>query len=223
MVKKFHLEKPPGLGYSIKQLRSRKTYDAMISAGFKLLEKQSYDSLSVANVTMLAGYSVGAFYSRFRSKDEFFDAMLQHHIAVRLDATRRILALATPETAVDELLTDVVQYYAAHRNFWRAAIIRNSSNPEHWQPLRQLGDSNARYFMEYVEGLLGRALDESEQENIRYGFQATRSIINNTIVNNPGPLGLGEQRFLDQLIRAFYLISDYRQLLATPARKTRSR
>lgn len=219
MAKKFHLKKPPELGYNIKQVRGRKTYDALIAAGIKLLEKQSYESLTVACLTRQAGYSVGAFYSRFRSKDEFFDSMLQHHIEVRLEATRRILETCSPETVVDVLLTDLVNYYAAHQSFWRATIIRNSSNPGHWQPFRQLGEHNARRFVEYVEGQLGRLLDEREQANIMYGFQVSRSVINNTIVNNPGPLSLGQQSFIDNLIRAFLLISEYRELFAAPVRK----
>lgn len=219
MAKKFHLRKPPELGYNIKQVRGRKTYDAMIAAGIKLLEKQSYESLTVAALTMQAGYSVGAFYSRFRSKDEYFDSMLQHHIEVRQEATRRILDECPPDTVVDALLTDLVNYYAAHRNFWRATIIRNSSNPGHWQPFRQLGELNARRFVEYVEAKLGRPLAEMEQANIMYGFQVCRSVINNTIINNPGPLSLGQQAFIDNLIRAFYLITEYRELFAAPSRK----
>jgi AcrR family transcriptional regulator len=219
MAKKFHLKKLPELGYNIKQVRGRKTYDAMIAAGIKLLEKQSYESLTVAALTMQAGYSVGAFYSRFRSKDEYFDSMLQHHIETRLEATRRILEECSPDKVVEVLLTDLVNYYDSHKNFWRATIIRNSSNPGHWQPLRQLGENNARRFVEYVEDKLGRPLDETEQANIMYGFQVCRSVINNTIVNNPGPLSLGQQSFIDNLIRAFYLISEYRELFAAPARK----
>jgi AcrR family transcriptional regulator len=219
MAKKFHLKKRPELGYNIKQLRGRKTYDAMIAAGIKLLEKQSYESLTVASLTMQAGYSVGAFYSRFRSKDEYFDSMLQHHIEVRLETTRRILEECPPDTVVDVLLTDLVNYYASHKNFWRATIIRNSSDPGYWQPLRQLGEDNARRFVEYMESKLGRQLDQAERANIMYGFQVCRSVINNTIINNPGPVSLGQQAFIDNLVRAFYLISEYRELLAVPARR----
>lgn len=220
MAKKFHLGKPPELGYKFKQDRSRKTYDALISAGFRLLEKQSYESITVDYLARQAGYSVGAFYSRFRSKDEYFDSMLQHHIDVRLNATKRILQDSSPETAVDDLLTDLVGYYVSHQNFWRATIIRNSSTPGSWQPLRQLGEDNARSFVDYVEDLLGRRLSDTERGNIMYGFQVCRSVINNTIVNNPGPLSLGQKGFLDNLIRAFYLISEYRELLAERRSKT---
>ena len=60
----------------IRQKRSQKTYDALISTAFKLLEQREFDEISIADLAQKAGYSVGAFYARFKSKDELFDAML---------------------------------------------------------------------------------------------------------------------------------------------------
>ncbi|MFC1841153.1 TetR/AcrR family transcriptional regulator, partial [Thermodesulfobacteriota bacterium] len=65
------------------QKRSKKTYDAMIKTGFKLLRKRPWDSITIAELSRTAGYSVGAFYARFKSKDEFFDALAAHHRKAR--------------------------------------------------------------------------------------------------------------------------------------------
>jgi AcrR family transcriptional regulator len=213
MAKKLAYEKPANIGYNIKQQRSMKTYNALIIAGMRLLEKHSFESITVAHLASESGYSVGAFYARFRSKDEYFDSLLQHHIDRRLEANKRLLETCTPDNAVDRLFTDLVKYYCAHRNFWRATIIRNSPDPAYWQPLRQLGKQNAVRFVDYVEQVRGRSLDEAEKTNILFAFQATRSIINNTIINNPGPFSLDQKKFLEHLIRAFYLISDYHNLV----------
>ena len=58
-------------GLNIKQKRSKKTYDALIKSGFRLLKKREWASITIAELSRAAGYSVGAFYTRFRSKDEF--------------------------------------------------------------------------------------------------------------------------------------------------------
>ncbi len=66
---------PIASGRKIRQKRSQKTYDALIATSFKLLEQREFDEISVAELAQKAeGYSVGAFYARFHSKDELFDA-----------------------------------------------------------------------------------------------------------------------------------------------------
>lgn len=212
-TEEFHTRKPANLGYKFGQKRSRKTYDALISAGFRLLEKHPFEAITVAYLAREAGYSIGAFYTRFRSKDEYFSSMLQHHIMVRLETNKRILESYPPETVVDQLLSDVVAYYFEHRNFWRATIIRIAPDPSHWQPLRELGETNAKAFVEYLQEARGSRLSEVEYDNVMFAFQAVRSIINNTIINNPGPFNLGQEAFLRKLIRTFYLVSDYQNLL----------
>lgn len=213
MSKKIRIKKPDVLGYNIKQERSQKTYDALISTGFRLLENQSFESISVALLARKAGYSVGAFYSRFRSKDEYFNSMLEHHIAVRLERNKQILETNPPDTVVEALFSDIVAYYREHNNFWRALIIRNATDPEFWQPLRGLGEQNAKDFLEYVREARGQRLTVAEKANVMFAFQAARSIINNTIINNPGPLSLEHKDFVGNLTRAFNLISDYHNLI----------
>lgn len=78
----------------IKQLRGRKTYDALIETGFKLLEHSDLESIPIVALAKAAGYSVGAFYARFRSKDEFFDAMIAHHLEHRARARDHLLSNA---------------------------------------------------------------------------------------------------------------------------------
>ena len=106
---KIHSTELPGI--SIKQNRSKKTYKSLITAGFKLLKKQEFDSITVAELSKTAGYSVGAFYTRFKSKDEFFDAMVVHHLKFRVAAQEKILSTFQNGTFIDELIKDIVQYY----------------------------------------------------------------------------------------------------------------
>lgn len=61
----------------IKQKWGRRTYDALIETGFALLEHRELEAISIAEFAKAAGYSTGAFYTRFRSKDEFFDATMR--------------------------------------------------------------------------------------------------------------------------------------------------
>jgi AcrR family transcriptional regulator len=90
----------------IRQKRSQKTYDALISTAFKLLEQREFDEISIADLAQKAGYSVGAFYARFKSKDELFDAMIEQHIDNRRRTRARQFATASDSARAQRPLTE---------------------------------------------------------------------------------------------------------------------
>ncbi len=193
----------------IRQKRSQKTYDALIRTTFKLLQQREFDAISIAELAQKAGYSVGAFYARFRSKDELFDALLAQHIEDRLTARTRIFATATDETLVGDLMEDLVDYYWTRRRFWRAALIRSMKDPEFWEPVRRQGLQFGAWLIERISRRAGRSLTEAEQANVRFALQLALGTINNTIINRPGPIFMEQVLFVEQLTRAFRLVSGY--------------
>jgi len=211
------------LGHKVKQRRSQKTYDALIAAGFRLLEDRELDAISVAELAASAGYSVGAFYARFRSKDEFFDAMIDQHLQTRRETQRRLLDELPNDGIVAGLIENVVGYYWSRRRFWRAALMRSMRDPAFWTPIRQHGNDFASAFVLRVNERVGRVLTADEETNIRFAFQLVFGTINNTIINRPGPVFMGQSQFIDSLVRAFRLVSNYDNLKATRKSTRRAR
>ena len=202
----------------IKQKRGRKTYDALIEMGFVLLEHRELEAISIAELAKAAGYSTGAFYTRFRSKDEFFDAMIAHHLEYRTQARDRLLATVPNYTLIDALIEDLVQYYWKHRRFWRAALIRTIRDPEFWEPIRIHGREFADLLIERIGKHAPRPLTRQEGRNIRFAVQLALGTINNAIINRPGPIFLGQELFVKNLVRAFRLVSDYDNLMRAAAK-----
>jgi AcrR family transcriptional regulator len=198
---------------SIKQNRSKITYDALIKTGFQLLKKRDFDSITVAELSQSAGYSVGAFYARFRSKDEFFDAMVAHHLENRVAASERLFSTVHNDDLIDELIQDIVHYYWINRNFWRAALVRSVRDPEFWTPIRQSGHDLASRVIEILSEQASGPLTDLEETNIRFAFQITLGTINNTIINRPGPIFMNQRLFVEKLTRAFQLVSDYDNMM----------
>jgi AcrR family transcriptional regulator len=205
-------------GRKIKQARGRKTYDALIATGFKLLENQELEAISIAELAKAAGYSVGAFYARFRSKDEFFDAMIAQHLDFRSKARERLFSKVPDETLVDTMIGELVRYYWKRRRFWRAALIRSIRSPDFWEPLRQHGRMYADMLIARMSAKAQRPLTEAEQTNVRFAFQLALGTINNAIINRPGPIMLGQALFVANLARAFRLVSDYDHLMGLERR-----
>lgn len=203
----------PSLGRTIKQKRSHKTYDALIATGFKLLEQRELDAISIAELSKAAGYSVGAFYARFRSKDEFFDAMVARHMEQRTKMRNRLFAKAPIETLINDFIAELVRYYWKRRRFWRSALIRSIRSPGFWEPLRLHGHELGKLLIARMSKQAGRPLSEDEETNVRFAFQIALGTINNAIINRPGPIMIGQALFVANLARAFRLVSDYDRLM----------
>ena len=210
-LKHKHSTELPGLG--IKQTRSKKTYNSLIKTGFRLLKKRNFDSITVAELSQTAGYSVGAFYARFRSKDEFFDAMVANHLESRVAASERLFSTVHHDELIDKLIEDIVHYYWINRNFWRAALVRSMRDPDFWAPIRRSGHDLATRVIEILSEQVNRPLTDSEKTNIRFAFQITLGTINNTIINRPGPIFMNQKLFEEKLIRAFRLVTDYDSMM----------
>src|ERR1700744_4172366 len=65
----------PGVAPS-RQKRSRETTLALLQAGAEMLRSRSFAELSIEALCSKVGATVGAFYSRFDSKEAYFNALL---------------------------------------------------------------------------------------------------------------------------------------------------
>jgi len=54
---------------------------------------------------------------------------------------------------------------------------------------------------------------------VRFAVQVTLGTVNNAIINRPGPIFLGHALFVENLIRAFRVVSCYDELIAGGATK----
>jgi AcrR family transcriptional regulator len=198
----------------IRQKRGQVTYDALVETCFALLQEKDFDDISIAELAQRAGYSVGAFYARFRSKDELFDAMVMRHVEGRRRTRSKQFAAGAGPTLIHDLLEETVHYYWGRRLFWRAALIRSMREPESWAPMRKLSHDFASSLIEHMAARARRSLKPQEEANVRFAVQLTFGTINNTILNRPGPFLMDQALFVESLVRAFRLVSGYDELVA---------
>ena len=213
---------PIAAEHRIRQKRSQLTYDALIETCFAMLQEKEFDEISIAELARKAGYSVGAFYARFHSKDELFDAMVARHLDNRRKTRQQQFATAADETLITELLEETVHYYWERRHFWRAALIRSMRDPDFWTPIRKLSHEFADALIARVVARSGRAPSSQEEANLRFAAQLTFGTINNTILNRPGPFFMDQALFVGNLVRAFRLVSGYDDLVV-PSSRARGR
>jgi len=200
-------------GRKIKQQRGHTTYQALIDTGFRLLEKKHLEDISVAELTKEAGYSVGAFYARFHSKDEFFAALIQAHLLSRTNTLVEMYSNISRETLVEDLIENMINYYWEHRQFWRTVLLKSTRDANFWEPFKEHFFESSKQFIDWLYLANNKTLSEQEEANIYFAFQVVQSTINNTLFNKSGPILIGQKLFIEELVRTFRLVSDFDNLV----------
>ncbi|MGH7242845.1 MAG: TetR/AcrR family transcriptional regulator [Phycisphaerales bacterium] len=75
-----------------RQERSRATRRRILAAANQLLRKRPFATLSVQEIATESGCSIGAFYGRFRGKDDLLAPLLNRHYRVTQRGLRRAMA-----------------------------------------------------------------------------------------------------------------------------------
>lgn len=191
----------------VKQSRSQKTRDRLLAAGFKLLRRRDFDQLSVADIARAANCAVGSFYQRFFDKDQYFFALAEMRRAQSRGQLETWYDGVKLGSLVERAIERELGFVLDHPDFWRAALRRGTTDPTFWEEFRALGRASVERFVDVYSRLLGRTPGADEVERIRFAFQMVRGTLNNTLINQPGPLSLEDAGFRRQMERAFRLVA----------------
>ena len=185
---------------AVRQERSRITAERFAEAALDLLQTRTFDELSVADLARRAERSVGAFYQRFGSKDEFLASLLITYLSNRERVTELQLAAGRDESVLDAVLTESFDSLARNRNLWHAALRKSAQNPGFWAPFRAFVQRRPEMMAARLEQIRGQPLLPGEVFRLRVALQVFNSVINNQMMNNPGPLTLNDPGFLPTLL-----------------------
>lgn len=117
------------------QERSRRTLDRLLAAAEEVLEEKRFEAATIEEICRRAGYTVGAFYSRFSDKDALLRA-LEERLRQRME--EELGPLLDPEDAWEgtredhlrRVLTALSAVYRDRRGSVRALLLRSGSDPE---------------------------------------------------------------------------------------------
>ena len=183
----------PGVTPS-RQQRSRETTLALLQAGAELLRTRSLGELSIETLCAKVGATVGAFYSRFESKEAYFNALMA--LAAR-DGERRLSEL--PGDALNDadlatrcrfLVGGVIAWIRAHEGVLRAALQHDDTRPDKWTTFKQLARATTERATPLLLPAMGKGRRAAKTRTIAFGFQVVLGTLVNAILNDPGPLSL---------------------------------
>jgi len=191
----------PGVAPS-RQKRSRETTLTLLEAGAQMLRTRSLGELSIEALCAEVGATVGAFYSRFESKDAYFNALMA--LAAR-DGERRVAEMAGSEQDADlaarcrQLVGGLIAWMRAHEGVLRAALQHDDNRPDKWTTFKELARTYTERATPLLLSAMGKGRRAARTRTIAFGFQVVLGTLVNAILNDPGPLSLHDGELKQRL------------------------
>lgn len=178
-----------------------------MQAGRKVLLKTRLDDLSIPTLAEAAGSSVGGFYSRFDSKEAFFEFLRMQMLAEHMALYEQGLApaLFKDKTAHDVTKAFVDIMLRVFNGPWRGVLREAYSlipeRPESWAPMKARGQYVRALILELYRPLLGGP--ETLDERVSIAVQLLFSALNNEMMNPNLAFSIDDPKFRSYLIAAF--------------------
>ncbi len=216
----------PGVTPS-RQKRSRETTAALLAAGAELLRTHSLSELSIEALCRQVGVTVGAFYSRFESKDAYFNALMAlaardgESRLSRMKEDKRLRDATLPELS-RLLVRGTIVWIRNHEGVLRAALQHDDTRPDRWSTFKSLARANVASATPILLRAMGNGRKAAKTRAIGFGFQVVLGTLINAILNDPGPLSVHDGEMEDRLSNCLLLLLQAEMTAAT-AKASRKR
>ncbi len=203
------LQPPRHLVHAPQQRRGHERQDALIRAGLHLTEARDWDAVKVGDIAAEIGCSIGTFYTRFRTKEAYFDVLLDLMVQTMLQRTevfhgepeRRREA---PAQFIASWVHLGVHSFRMHRGLYATALLnlrRLEPEARSSSPLVLLRDRSRASLLEAMARYSGWSAPTA-QARLLFAHQMMQGVLLNAVLTNPGPLHLDDPAFETELTGA---------------------
>jgi AcrR family transcriptional regulator len=211
----------PGVTPS-RQKRSREMTVALLQAGAEMLRTRSLGELSIEALCAKVGVTVGAFYSRFESKEAYFNALIE--LAAR-DGTGTLARTIPSGSLVDTglaglcrlVVSGIIGWIRSHEGVLRAALQHDDTRPDSWTSFKALAHATVANATPPLLHAMGKGREAAKKKSIAFGFQVVLGTLVNAILNDPGPLSLHDKEMEARLSGCLLLLLEA-EIKAAPSR-----
>lgn len=187
----------PGVAPS-RQKRSRETTLALLRAGAEMLRGRSLAELSIEALCAQVGATVGAFYSRFDSKEAYFNALVA--LTARdgdalLSGMDNNGALKSADLAeiCRLVVSGIIRWMREHQGVLRAALQHDNTRPDRWTTFKGLAQAVVTHVTPPLLHAMGKGRRAAKARSIAFGCQVILGTLVNAILNDPGPLSIQDK------------------------------
>jgi AcrR family transcriptional regulator len=212
----------PGVTPS-RQKRSREMTGALLQAGAEMLRTRSLGELSIEALCAKVGVTVGAFYSRFESKEAYFNALIE--LAAR-DGISSLARTIPGGSLVDAdlaglcrlVVSGITGWIRNHEGVLRAALQHDDTRPDSWTSFKALARATVANATPPLLHAMGKGREAAKKRSIAFGFQVVLGTLVNAILNDPGPISLREPE-MEARLGCCLLQTLQAEMMPPPARR----
>ena len=174
-----------------------------------MLRTRCLAELSIETLCSEVGVTVGAFYSRFESKEAYFNALTA--LAAR-DGEQRLgeIKRPSPETDLERLchivVSGIIAWMRHHEGVLRAALQHDDTRPDRWTPFKALAKATTERATPLLLPTMGKGRVAAKTRAIAFGLQVVLGTLVNAILNDPGPLSLQSREMETRLAGCLLLL-----------------
>jgi AcrR family transcriptional regulator len=202
-------ELPERLAAPPRQQRGRERQQALIEAGLRLSAERNWADVTIGDIAAAIGCSIGTFYTRFHTKDAYFDVLLGLVAETMLRRTEAFHAEpARHRESAAEFVARWVQLavnsFRLHRGLYAAAVLdlrRLTPQARAASPLVRLRDRSRALLLQTMARRPGWG-SEAARSRLLFAHQLAQGVLINAVLTNPGPLRLDDPAFEAELVVA---------------------
>jgi len=195
----------------VRQARSQATLERLLESTESLLADKGFEGVTVAEIAMRAGVSVGAVYSRFRGKDALLQCLLERFVEEATTTTDETLAIERWQGACIEEITSEFIVFLVEIHRTRIGLLRELLARAHGSaPMGERKEELIRYIGDRLAALLLAREQQITHPDpafaVRFAFRLALGCLEQAILSGGSiPYGLpaSDDRLAAELTRTF--------------------
>jgi AcrR family transcriptional regulator len=196
------------------QARTEETQAKILDAALAIFSEQGFEKTQLEEVAARAGYTRGAIYAHYSSKEDLFLALMEHRVLTKFAAIRKVIE-AEPEASKRPVIFKRWLATQLSDHAWGTLMLefklyalRRPQSREKLQRLYDLMFTSAGN--DFIEVLFGRNFDKASRAAVERRFAVMGAIMSAVILETHFRPKLLPRQHLQTLLEELYeaLIGD---------------
>ncbi len=186
------------------QQRSRDKQKGLLAAGLYLTENRDWDTVTIAEIAAQSGFSVGSFYTRFRNKQSYLDALIIL-VAEQMQQLMDVFAneLRSKQRSAQQIVTAFVEisidHYARLSGIIRMSILHRQKDTTN--PFVGMRMYSCQQFVDFLMPHM-QLRGKAAKTRLSFAHQMMNSTLVNAVLTDPGPLHVSDPAFKRETVFA---------------------
>jgi AcrR family transcriptional regulator len=196
------------------QARTEETQEKILDAALAIFSEQGFEKTQLEEVAARAGYTRGAIYAHYSSKEDLFLALMEHRVLTKFAAVRKVIE-AEPEVSKRPVIFKRWLASQINDHAWGTLMLEFKlyalRRPQSREKLQRLYDLMFKSSgNDFIEVLFGRNFDKASRSAVERRFAVMGAILSAVILESHFRPKLLPRQHLQTLLEELYeaLIGD---------------